>query len=34
VGHIAHLIENFARCWGIECVNVTTPLYRRPQHIR
>jgi len=23
VGHIAHLIENFARCWGIECVNVT-----------
>ena len=23
VGHIAHLIENFARCWDIECVNVT-----------
>jgi L-arabinose isomerase len=34
VGHIAHLIENFARCWGIECVNVTDPRYRRPQHIR
>jgi len=23
VGHIAHMIEGFARCWGIECVNVT-----------
>jgi L-arabinose isomerase len=33
VGHIAHLIENFARCWGIECVNVTNPHYRRPQYI-
>nr|PZN55018.1 MAG: arabinose isomerase [Chloroflexota bacterium] len=34
VGHIAHMIEGFARCWGIECVNVTDPLYRRPQYIR
>ena len=32
VGHIAHLIEGFARCWGIECVSVTDPLYRRAQH--
>lgn len=32
VGHIAHLIEGFARCWGIACVNVTDPLYRRAQH--
>jgi L-arabinose isomerase len=30
-GHIAHMIEGFARCWGIECVNVTDPAYRRPQ---
>lgn len=34
VGHIAHLIENFARCWGIECVNVTDPNYKRRQFIR
>ena len=34
VGHIAHLIEGFARCWGIECVNVTDPGYKRPQYIR
>jgi L-arabinose isomerase len=34
VGHIAHLIENFCRCWGIECVNVTDPSYRRTQYIR
>lgn len=34
VGHIAHLIEGFARCWGIEYVNVTDPAYRRPQYIR
>ena len=34
IGHIAHQIENLARCWGIECVNVTDPLYRRPQYIR
>ena len=34
VGHIAHLVEGFARCWGIECVNVTAPGYRRAQHIR
>jgi L-arabinose isomerase len=33
VGHIAHVIEGFARCWGIECVNVTDPAYRREQHI-
>lgn len=33
VGHIAHLIKGFARCWGIECVNVTDPLYRRAQHV-
>ena len=29
VGHIGHLIEGFARCWGIECVNVTDPDYKR-----
>ena len=34
VGHIAHLIEHFARCWGIECVNVTDPGYRRGQYVR
>ena len=34
VGHIASQIEDFARCWGIECVNVTDPLYRRAQYIR
>lgn len=34
VGHIAGLIEYFARCWGIECVNVTAPGHRRPQFIR
>jgi L-arabinose isomerase len=34
VGHFAHMIENFARCWGIECVNITDPAYRRPQYIR
>lgn len=34
VGHIAHMIEGFARCWGIECVNVTDPGYRRAQYIR
>jgi len=34
VGHIAHQIENLARCWGIECVNVTDPGYRRAQTIR
>ena len=33
VGHIAHLVEGFARCWGIECVNVTDPLYRRSRHL-
>jgi L-arabinose isomerase len=32
VGHIAHMIEGFARCWGIECVNVTDPAYQRGQH--
>lgn len=34
VGHIAHMIENLARCWGIEYVNVTDPNYRRPQYLR
>jgi L-arabinose isomerase len=34
VGHIAHLIEDLGRCWGIECANVTDPGYRRAQHIR
>ena len=34
VGHIAHLIEDLARCWGLECINVTQPNYRRPQHLR
>lgn len=34
VGHIAHLVADLARCWGIECVNVTDPAYRRAQYIR
>jgi len=34
IGHIAHLIEDFCRCWGIECVNVTDPSYKRAQYIR
>jgi L-arabinose isomerase len=34
VGHIAHMVEDFARCWGIEYVNVTDPGYRRAQYIR
>lgn len=34
VGHIAHMIENFARCWGIEYVNVTEPTYKRAHYIR
>lgn len=34
IGHIANLIEDFCRCWGIECVNVTDPGYRRTQYIR
>ena len=34
VGHIAQLIEDLGRCWGIECVNVTDPGYRRAQYIR
>jgi L-arabinose isomerase len=33
VGHIAHLVEHLARCWGIECVKVTDPAYRRAQYI-
>jgi L-arabinose isomerase len=33
VGHIAHMIDGFARCWGIECVNVTDPAYRRAQQV-
>ena len=32
-GHIAHLIEDLCRCWGIECANVTEPTYKRAQHI-
>jgi L-arabinose isomerase len=34
VGHLAAMIEGFARCWGIECVNVTDPAYRRAPYIR
>ncbi|MHB1294966.1 MAG: L-arabinose isomerase family protein [Anaerolineae bacterium] len=34
VGHIAHLIEDLARCWGIACVNVTDPAYRRSGRLR
>jgi L-arabinose isomerase len=34
VGHIGRQVEDFARCWGIECVNVTAPDYHRAQHIR
>ncbi len=34
VGHVGHLVEDFARCYGIECVNVTEAGYRRPQVIR
>lgn len=33
IGHVAREVEDFARCWGIECVNVTDPAYRRPQHL-
>lgn len=31
LGHVAHLVEDLSRCWGIECVNVTAPGYRRAQ---
>ena len=34
VGHIAGLLEQFARCWGIEWVNVTESGYRRKQYVR
>jgi L-arabinose isomerase len=34
VGHIAHLVEDLARCYGIESVNVTGPGYRRPQYLK
>lgn len=34
VGHVAHLVEKLARCWGIECVNVTDPTWRRAPYIR
>lgn len=34
VGHVAHLVEKFARCWGIEYVNVTDPAWRRAPYIR
>ncbi|MHB0858907.1 MAG: L-arabinose isomerase family protein [Anaerolineae bacterium] len=34
VGHIAHLIEDLARCWGSACVNVTDPAYRRQTALR
>lgn len=34
VGHIGHLMMSFACCWGIECLNVTDPTYRRPAYIR
>lgn len=29
LGHVTPLVEGLARCWGIECVNVTEPGYRR-----
>lgn len=29
LGRVAHLVEDLGRCWGIECVNVTDPGYRR-----
>jgi L-arabinose isomerase len=34
VGHIARQVEDLARCFGIESVNVTDPAYRRTQYIR
>jgi L-arabinose isomerase len=34
VGHVAHLIQSFARTWSIECVTVTDPSYRRRFGIR
>ena len=34
VGHIGELVADFARCWGIECQDVTSPAYRRPQYVR
>ncbi len=30
LGHVANLVENLCRCFGIEYVNVTDPHYRRP----
>ena len=33
VGHIARPVSDLARSFGIECVNVTDPSYRRPQYI-
>ncbi len=32
VGHIGHLLGDLSRCFGIECVDVTDPLYRRAPH--
>ena len=34
VGHIAQPAKDLARCWGIEYLDVTDPLYRRPQNVR
>jgi L-arabinose isomerase len=34
VGHIASLVEPLARTWGIECVDVTHPGYRRAPYVK
>jgi L-arabinose isomerase len=34
VGHVAAQVENLARCFGIECVNVTDPAYCRLKYIK
>ena len=34
VGHIARQVSDLARCFGIESVTVTDPLYRRAPYIR
>jgi L-arabinose isomerase len=34
VGHISGMVQDLCRCWGIECVDVTAPGYRRAAHIR
>ncbi len=30
IGHVADLVQDLARCYNLQCVNVTEPGYRRP----